>query len=99
MIKKNKKLVELETLYGRNQKPEQIQMFSSGPGMDEADIPNGISQTPFTWVYHGQNFDMEFHSGFIGAELAEDEELGDYVKPVQFWAVGKKDLVENSRRR
>ena len=33
---------------------------------------------------------MEFHSGFIGAEIKEDEKTGKCVLPVLFWAVAEK---------
>jgi len=86
---KNDKLVKLETLYKRSKSPPKIKTFCNGPGMDESDVPNGIAQTPFIWEYLGENIPMEFHSGFIGAEIEEDSIIGKFVKPVQFWAVSE----------
>jgi len=87
---RNSHLVKLETLYDRALNPPERGMFSSGPGVPESNVPNGISKTDFTWVYYGNNIPMEFHSGFIGAEIEEDEKLGKCVQPVQFWAVAEK---------
>jgi len=46
-------------------------------------VPNGVTQTPFTWYYYQEEFSMNIYGGFAGCEMD-----GDYVRPVLAWAVG-----------
>merc|ERR1711953_433394 len=77
-------LATLEEIYARaNRIPFHC------PGYPEKSIPNGVAKTPFLWIYLGNEIKMEFHSGFIGVEMGEDENVGKIVTPAQFWAVAQ----------
>lgn len=52
--------------------------------LEEEDVPNGVSSTPFIWEYHGAEIPMTIYGGFAGCEMD-----GEYIRPVLAWAVGK----------
>jgi len=88
--KLNSDLVKLETLYERARTPPKPRTFLKKPypGMEQKDVPNGITETQFIWNYLQEKpRPMVIQSGFIGAEMQEDKDIGQYVQPVQFWAV------------
>jgi len=50
-------------------------------------IPKQISEVPFIWNYFGNNIDMTFYGGFLGAEF--DKETST-LNPAYFWSVNEK---------
>lgn len=53
-----------------------------GPNPDE--FPGGMCSVPFTWMYHGQDFSMQFGGGFAGS--SQDEKTLA-LSPAIGWAV------------
>ena len=64
------------------QKIESYPTNRSFHGFTTSSFSSGVSKVPFVWNYYGQEFNMEFASGFAGMELID----GAY-KPNISWAV------------
>ena len=72
------------------------------PGVDIEKLKkssSGISITPFQWNYKGQNYNMEFISGFAGATIQDD----GFIKVQMGWGVGaakdKNRLLVNDKKK
>jgi len=53
--------------------------------VEDDDVPNGVTNTPFIWDFHGIEIPMNIYGGFAGCEID-----GGYVRPVLAWGVGEK---------
>ncbi|MFN8254605.1 MAG: DUF4419 domain-containing protein [Bacteroidales bacterium] len=62
------------------------------------DLPTGISQANFNWIYYGQLIPMTMYSGFLG--IMQDNETKS-LRPEISWAISenigklKKDILQN----
>lgn len=47
-------------------------------------VPRGIVESPFTWIYYGEEIPMHLISGFLGLEQTDD----GFLKCQIGWAIG-----------
>lgn len=83
------KLEELRQDASKLPKSGKGRSFGRGPRLagtlEDMDVPNNVSTTPFVWEYHGAEIPMTIFGGFAGCEMD-----GEYIRPVLAWAVGQR---------
>jgi len=56
-------------------------------GLTTGDVPSGLCQVPFRWIYYTKNYPMQFLGGFVGAHHDEESHT---VQPLIGWAVADR---------
>ena len=54
-----------------------------GDGLDAEQFPPSICKVPFTWIYYGTEYKMNFYAGFVGV-MVEDES----IRPAKNYFIG-----------
>lgn len=57
-------------------------------GLTTSDVPSGLCQVPFRWIYYTENYPMQFLGGFVGAH---HDEATNTVQPLIGWAVADRE--------
>ncbi|KAJ9064898.1 hypothetical protein DSO57_1025527 [Entomophthora muscae] len=76
----------IQTGAGFTQNPHMAWKGGSDPfsGLQYNQIPLGFTDTPFTWNYSGQKFNVSFVGGFLGVEKGP---FPNYVAPTLAWSI------------
>jgi len=63
-------------------------------GPDCSDFPSGLATAPVLWSYFGQDVQLKFKAGFVGA--TQDEDTG-VVRPLVGWFISHAGVDEDGK--